>query len=521
MKLKLLSLIVMLAVSFSLKAQIITTVVGNGTAGFSGDGGLATYAQIDGGDIAFDSFNNLYFSDNYRIRKVDYKTGIITTIAGNGVQGYSGDNGPAIFAGFQNSGEPITIDPKGNIYIIDSSRLRKIDISTGVISTVAGNNNLKDSGDGGLAVNASIYPWGYMASDKLGNIYLSCFRRIRKIDANTKIITTLIGNGKPSYITGNGPTAIGDPWNITFDTSNNVIFTSGGDAFIYIVNPAVGTKAHLTGYNLSCMFGMVEMDLKNNLYMTTDVNECTGGYNVVPQIMKTGLGSSPSTFIAGTNIPGYSGDNGLGSKAQIDNPSRPVCDNFGDIYFGDFNNYRIRKIKMAIVTPLKFGSFNIIQNKNNIFINWQTANETNTSHFNIQRSVTGKDFTAIGKVNAKGASKYTFNDQATPTSKGGILYYRLEVVDKDGSKTYSEVRELRINNEELRISPNPAYDFVTVSGNNLKQVSLIDFTGRTVITKEVNSNSIKLAIGNLSKGIYMVKATLLDGSVQTEKLVVD
>jgi len=88
---------------------------------------------------------------------------------------------------------------------------------------------------------------------------------------------------------------------------------------------------------------------------------------------------------------------------------------------------------------------------------------------------------------------------------------------------YSEVRsvELRINNEELRINPNPAKDFVTISGNNLKEISFIDLYGRTVINKEVNSNSIYVAIGNLSKGIYLVKAVLKDGSIKTDKIVVE
>ena len=167
--------------------------------------------------------------------------------------------------------------------------------------------------------------------------------------------------------------------------------------------------------------------------------------------------------------------------------------------------------------PLTILQFTIIKQGNSILLNWQTTTEINASHFNIQRSTTGKDFTTTGSVNAKGASEYSFKDIITPN---GVVYYRLEIVDKDGSKTYSEVKELRIDNGQLIISPNPAKDMVTISGSNLKQVTLVDFTGRPVITKEVNSNSIKLAIGNLSKGIYLVKATLLDGSTKADKLLV-
>ena len=184
------------------------------------------------------------------------------------------------------------------------------------------------------------------------------------------------------------------------------------------------------------------------------------------------------------------------------------------------NGHSVKSNTLYVVLPVTLKFFKAQGNKTFNTLSWQTVTEINTTHFNVQRSTNGKDFSTIGIVNAKGASEYTFNDQAPPPPKGGILYYRLEVVDNDGSKTYSEVRELSIINSPFSITPNPAKDFVTISGSNLKQITLVDFTGRTVITKEVNSNSIKLAISNLSKGIYMVKATLQDGSVKTEKLVV-
>jgi len=174
-----------------------------------------------------------------------------------------------------------------------------------------------------------------------------------------------------------------------------------------------------------------------------------------------------------------------------------------------------------VVLPVTLVSFNVsgfksLNGNTNALIKWQTASEINTAYFNVQRSTSGKDFSTIGKLNAKGASDYSFND--IPTSEVNVLYYRLEIVDRDGSKTYSEVRQLIINNVQLIISPNPAKDMVTIYGSNLKQVTLVDFTGRTIIAKAVNGNSIKLAVGNLSKGIYLVKGILSDGSIYTEKL---
>jgi len=101
------------------------------------------------------------------------------------------------------------------------------------------------------------------------------------------------------------------------------------------------------------------------------------------------------------------------------------------------------------------------------------------------------------------------------------LYYRIEIVDKNGSKTTSDTKQLSIINNPLYITPNPAKEFVTISSNNIKQVTLVDFTGRTIISKKVNGSNTKLALSNLTKGIYMIKAILQDGSVKTEKLVVE
>ena len=151
---------------------------------------------------------------------------------------------------------------------------------------------------------------------------------------------------------------------------------------------------------------------------------------------------------------------------------------------------------------------------------WETTNEVNVLKYNIQSSGDGKNFETVGYVIAKGNGSYSF---IAPAPNGGIGYYRLEVVDKDGKKMYSEVRsvELRINNEELRINPNPAKDFVTISGSNIKEISIVDLYGRTVISKAMNSNTINIAINNLSKGIYLVKAIRTDKGIKTEKLVVE
>ena len=187
---------------------IITTVAGNGSAGYSGDGGPATSAQLDGPEgVAVDGSGNLYIADtcNNRIRKVS-ATGIITTVAGNGSAGYSGDGGPATSAQLSLPAG-VAVDGSGNLYIADSgnNRIRKVS-ATGIITTVAGNGSPGYSGDGGPATSAQLNQPAGVAVDASGNLYIadSSNNRIRKVSA-TGIITTVAGNGFDGYSGDGGP----------------------------------------------------------------------------------------------------------------------------------------------------------------------------------------------------------------------------------------------------------------------------------------------------------------------------
>ena len=146
---------------------------------------------------------------------------------------------------------------------------------------------------------------------------------------------------------------------------------------------------------------------------------------------------------------------------------------------------------------------------------WQTSTEINTSYFNIQRSTDGITFYTIGKVNAKGASSYTFNDQSPLWGAGGLLYYRLEIVDKNGSKTYSDVKEVSIINYQLSSAPNPAKDYITVVGSNIKEVIISDISGRVLI----KSTERKIDISGLVSGTYIAEIETLSGNHVTQKLI--
>ena len=204
---------------------VITTVAGNGSYGFSGDGGPATSAQLlNPHGLAVDSAGNLYIADtlNLRIRKVS--NGVITTIAGNGTYGSDGDGGPATSAQL-NMPYGIAVDTAGNIYIADESNNRIRKVSKGVITTVAGNGAFGYSGDGGPATAAQLnWPRG-VAVDAAGNLYIADTEsnRIRKV--SNGVITTVAGNGTRDFDKDKVPATTAPlnwPQSVTVDKAGNV-----------------------------------------------------------------------------------------------------------------------------------------------------------------------------------------------------------------------------------------------------------------------------------------------------------
>jgi len=274
---------------------IITTIAGNGTQGFSGDGGPATEAELyNPGYTALDPVGNLYITDgnNLRVRKVDLN-GIITTVAGNGVAGFSGDGGPATSAKL-NFPAGVALDAAGNLYIADggNNRIRKVDLN-GIITTFAG-GGVGAGGDGGPATQAQLgFPSG-IAVDAAGNLYIADTdnSRVRKVDLNG-IITTVAGTGEHGYSGDGGPATqaeLGFPSDIAVDAAGN----------LYIADP-------------------------NN-----------------SRVRKVDSRGIISTF-AGNGHRGFSGDGGPATKAQLE-PVGVAVDAAGNVYIADIGNFRIRRI---------------------------------------------------------------------------------------------------------------------------------------------------------------------------------
>lgn len=216
---------------------IISTIAGNGSAGYAGDGGLASAAAFDGPFcLAFDSHGDMFVADNYNncIRKIEMTTGTITTVAGTGVAGYSGDGGPATAATFDGPID-LAFDKAGNMYVADilNSAIRKID-DTGGISTICGNGFTGYTGDGGPAGAATLaFPYA-LCLDTAGNIYISDNANavIRKIVAATGIIETVAGSGSPGYSGDGGPATdarINNAGGVVTDEAGNIYIAGYGN----------------------------------------------------------------------------------------------------------------------------------------------------------------------------------------------------------------------------------------------------------------------------------------------------
>ncbi|MGN6566942.1 MAG: T9SS type A sorting domain-containing protein [Flavipsychrobacter sp.] len=362
----------------STSAQTISTVAGNGTKGYSGDDSLAINATLNQpADVCADAAGNIYIADQYnnRIRKIDAGTGKIKTIAGIGTAGYSGDSAFAVFESLY-SPIAIAVDSAGeNLYISDclNSRIRKVNFSTGWIVTIAGDSTSGYSGDGGLATKAKIlYPAG-ITVDKHGNVYFSDFGNdvIRKIDASTGIITTIAGNGSSGYTGDGGPATSAKllaPSGVAVDAAGNLYIADEGNNRIRKVTASTGIITTVAGKGSAGYSGDgslainaefngpqdIFIDAANNLYITDVYN------SVVRRIDAT---TYKISTIAGNGSSGYSGDGGKATSAEMHSPMGLCVANTGDIYIADQANNVVRKVSGVLgITDINKLSFQVFPN---------------------------------------------------------------------------------------------------------------------------------------------------------------
>ena len=431
------------------QVNVITTIAGQDTGGFCGDGGPAINGALYSPDgICIDKWGNLYIADgaNYRIRKITLSTGIITTVAGTGAWGYNGDSIQATEAELFIP-DAVYADTTGNIYIADWSnhRIRKIIVATGIITTIAGTGSPGNTGDGGQATNAKITSPAGLYIDKQQNIYIADAdnNNIRKVTPGG-IISTIAGNGTLGYSGDGGP-------------ATDATFSSP-------------TKAILDNYG--------------NIIIADNYNHA---------IRKVDAATGIITTIAGNGTPGYSGNGGPAIHALLNNPYGVYIDQQNNIFFAEYGNGVIRKIdgSTAVITTVA------------------------------------------------GDGTWGFSGDGGPATDAELIpedltfdsYGTMYIADYQNNRireVYNpklSVSNTQMNHAAIQIYPNPAQDELTIeyqlANNEDATLQITDVTGRMIATKNLSGQKQKevLDISGFAQGLYLYKVTRDNLLISTGKIV--
>lgn len=479
-------------------AQIITTAAGDGTATIGTSGTGATNS------IAIDVNGNMYVATGglNTIRKIT--TGnVVSTFAGTGAAGFSGDNGPANAATFRNVQDLFITN--GNLYVADAGnrRIRKINLTTNVITTVAGDGTAAVTGNGiGAAVGVAV--------DGFDNIYVAGggANVIRKITP-ANVYSTYAGTGTAGFSGDNGA-ASAATLNLPSD-----LFLAAGKLYIAdmrnrrirMVNLGTNTistvagdgTTNITGNGIGAAVGVVA-DGDGNIFVATG-----GGSNAVRKIS----GSTYSTISGGNATGAFGGDNGTGTSGLLNLPTDLAFYN-NTLFIADERNRRIRGLTLTTVPlALELLQFTGTPLRNQVLLQWSVV-EKNVDVFEIERSSDAISFEKTGVQKSKSGpvsaeANYSFTD-VQPLS--GKSFYRLKIRNNDGGFNYSNVVSVTFTGDgHASLSPVPAKDVVILSTAQHLQGSVAyvtDIQGKQVLRFTVSGNQ-NINVSGLAAGMYYLK----------------
>lgn len=351
---------------------IVTTVAGGGNQNGSADGVLATSISLEQvGGLAADPAGDLYLASGCRIRKVSAASGLISTVAGTSVCGFSGDQGAALTAQI---GVPaaLALDAFGNLYFADGNRVRAIDAGSGIVGTLAGTGAAGFSGDGGPATSAMLSSPLSIAVDSKFNLFIAdtANQRVRRVDALSGIITTAAGNGTAGFGGDNGPATAASldlPESLAVDANGNLIVADTGNGLIRRVSGSTGIISTIAGGGGSSFDGDsgpavtaqfdglrgIALDSSGDLYLADTGNCRVRKITASIGFVSTAAGSGA----AGSGCGSFSGDNGPATAATLNAPGDVAVDNHGNLFIADTGNARIRMVDASsnVITTVAGG----------------------------------------------------------------------------------------------------------------------------------------------------------------------